>query len=78
MEIWRLRLISTQVVVEVEVGVELGNYYIFYIVPLNLTIFILTLADNKFELSIAKLRSFSLVESELGQMLEIFKDLGSL
>ena len=25
LEIWRLRLISTQVVVEVEVGVELGN-----------------------------------------------------
>ena len=25
LEIWRLKLISTQVVVEVEVGVELGN-----------------------------------------------------
>ena len=26
MEIWRVKLISTQVVVEVEVGVELGNF----------------------------------------------------
>ena len=25
LEIWRVKLISTQVVVEVEVGVELGN-----------------------------------------------------
>ena len=28
LEIWRVKLISTQVVVEVEVGVELGNKYI--------------------------------------------------
>ena len=28
LEIWREKLISTQVVVEVEVGVELGNKYI--------------------------------------------------
>ena len=28
LEIWRLKLISTQVVLEVEVGVELGNHYL--------------------------------------------------
>ena len=33
LQIWRLKLISTQVVVEVEVGVELGNIH---------------LSDNKF------------------------------
>ena len=31
LEIWRLRLISIQVVVEVEVGVELGNRIYFRI-----------------------------------------------
>ena len=30
LEIWRVKLISTQVVVEVEVGVELGNKLIWH------------------------------------------------
>ena len=28
LEIWRVKLTSTQVVLEVEVGVELGNHYL--------------------------------------------------
>ena len=41
LEKWGLKLISTQVVVEVEVGVELGNNDDFFVV----TNFILSLID---------------------------------
>ena len=38
LEIWRVKLISTQVVVEVEVGVELGNDAISVQIGVNLHI----------------------------------------